>query len=375
MYCVTDEQIDFILSDIRRRGVEMEDLQLNLLDHVCCILERELKETDDFERFYETTIQEFYKKELREIETETIQLLTFKNYYKMKRSMLISGTFSAIAFIFGSFFKIMHWPGAGVLLVSGLTIFSLVFLPLVFLLKTKEGSGQNKILLGLATAAGMLYCLSTMFIIQHWPGARIMWLSTLILSALVLLPVYFFRGIRKPDTKLNTIVTSIIMMGVLGVQFTLTAIRATPSIDGKVLTYLQSEKLLQQMQANTGSNALANDIQNICERMKALVLNDVGLRTIPEDFMARNITIQETGPESSIFAMAEGHALLEKLKVKVNEYNATRVHDATEKIPIAYTILDGNFSRENFCSNLFVLNNIAQLQLFLANAENKVAAK
>ena len=43
MYLLSDKQIDHILSDIRRRGVEMEDLQYNLLDHICCILEQELE--------------------------------------------------------------------------------------------------------------------------------------------------------------------------------------------------------------------------------------------------------------------------------------------------------------------------------------------
>ena len=85
MYCITEQQIAYILNDIRRNGVETEDLQLNLLDHICCILEQTLKEDDDFERFYHQTIKQFYRKELREIEEETINLLTFKNYYSMKK--------------------------------------------------------------------------------------------------------------------------------------------------------------------------------------------------------------------------------------------------------------------------------------------------
>ncbi len=77
MYCLSDEQIDYILNDIRRNGVEMKDLQLNLLDHICCIIEQELKEGDDFGHFYQQTIRRFYRNNLREIEEETIDLLTF----------------------------------------------------------------------------------------------------------------------------------------------------------------------------------------------------------------------------------------------------------------------------------------------------------
>lgn len=89
MYRVSDEQIEFILDDIKKRGVEMEDLQLNLLDHVCCIMEREYNETDDFNTIYNTTIKQFFKTELWEIEEETIGLLHFKHYYKMKRFLYI----------------------------------------------------------------------------------------------------------------------------------------------------------------------------------------------------------------------------------------------------------------------------------------------
>src|SRR5690349_18435347 len=99
MYCITDKQVDYILDDIRRNGIEMEDLQLNLLDHICCIIEQQLEEDGDFERFYHATVRQFYKHDLHEIEEETINLLTFKNFYQMKKFMLMSGLFSAVTFI------------------------------------------------------------------------------------------------------------------------------------------------------------------------------------------------------------------------------------------------------------------------------------
>lgn len=89
MYRVSDEQIEFILNDIKQRGVEMEDLQLNLLDHICCILENENIDNNNFETTYQKVIKQFFKHELWEIEEETIFLLKYKNYYKMKRLLYI----------------------------------------------------------------------------------------------------------------------------------------------------------------------------------------------------------------------------------------------------------------------------------------------
>lgn len=378
MYCLTDEQVAYILNDIRRRGVEMEDLQLNLLDHICCIVEQELKEGDDFEHFYQQIIPRFYRKALREIEDETINLLKFKNYYGMKKLMIFSGVFSATAFITGSFFKIMRWPTAGLQLVSAIIVLSLVFLPLLFLLKVKETGNQgNRWILAIATAVGILFCLSTLFLIHHWPGSRLIWLITLSVSFFVLVPLYFFSGIRKPETRTNTIVTTILMLGFLGVEFTMTSLRTSPQTIGRVYAYLQSETMLDkaQQQALPASKA-ALDIQNTCERMKNYILKqDMGLTYIPEDFEQTGLTIREKNA-NNLFDIDEGKTLMAKLRAEVDIYNATQTDTPGSRIPIAYSILEPGFIKKNFCSNLFVLNNIVQLQLFIANAENnKIAAK
>ncbi len=226
MYCISDEQIEYILNDIRRNGVETEDLQLNLLDHICCIIEQNLEDKDGFEDFYKETIRRFYKKELREIEEETINLLTFKNYYAMKKVMIACGAVSVAAFIFGSFFKIMHWPGAGPLLFFAILLVSLVFLPLLFILKIKEVSAtRDRVILAIGTLAGIMYFLSMLLQVMHLPGRRELWLVTLAISFFVFIPIYFFTGFRKPETRVNTIVSTILLVSAIGVQFTMTAIR------------------------------------------------------------------------------------------------------------------------------------------------------
>ncbi|MBA3706317.1 MAG: hypothetical protein H0W84_10610, partial [Bacteroidetes bacterium] len=252
MYTLSEQQIDLILNDIKSRGVEMEDLQLNLLDHICCIIECELELDGNFENFYQEIIPRFFKKELKEIEEETIFLLTFKNYYAMKKSMIRTGVISVIALIAGSFFKIMHWPGASILLVLGIGGISLIFLPLMFLLKTKDSnSKRDKLIVAISSVIGILLCLATLFSVMHWPGARngFFWLTAISISTFILIPVYFFTGIRNPDTKVNTIVTSIVLIGATGLLFTMINLRpAKQQIQIKMYSYIQSEELLQRMQ-------------------------------------------------------------------------------------------------------------------------------
>jgi hypothetical protein len=74
MYQLNEEQIDLILSDLQQRGIRTEGLRLNLLDHICILIEESLEKEGDFSRCYATVIRSFYKQELKELEDEA-QLL------------------------------------------------------------------------------------------------------------------------------------------------------------------------------------------------------------------------------------------------------------------------------------------------------------
>ncbi|HRH65318.1 MAG TPA: hypothetical protein PLU53_03390, partial [Bacteroidia bacterium] len=95
MIALSDELVERIAEDLRRKGIETQDLHDNLLDHICCILEGELTQLSEFDEKYPEILRRFYKDKLVELEEETQQLLTFKNYYAMKKTMLISGSITS----------------------------------------------------------------------------------------------------------------------------------------------------------------------------------------------------------------------------------------------------------------------------------------
>jgi len=187
-----------------------------------------MKPDADFDEFYRSVLPRFFKKELSEIQEETDLLLTFKNYYTMKKVMLRSGIFSAIIFIIGAFCKIMHWPVAAVMLFFSILVVSLVFLPLFFLLKSKEQKPKTeKVIIGTGVLFGMLFCISTLFKIMYLPYASMLWLVALGVLFFIFLPLFFFSGIRNPETKLNTILSSVMILIAGGLLFfTLTDLRS-----------------------------------------------------------------------------------------------------------------------------------------------------
>ncbi len=255
MYELSKVQVDFILDDVRRNGIETEELQLNLLDHICCVIENEMSPDKNFDEFYRSVLTRFFKKELREIQEETDLLLTFKHYYAMKKVMLRSGMFSAITFAIGALLKIMHWPGAAAMLVLAITAVSFVFLPIFFLVKTKEvKEKKDKFILGFGVFFGVLFCISTMFKIQHWPGAGFLWMLGLGVLFFLFLPLFFFSGIRNSETKLNTILSSIMILIAGGLLFTLT--NTSNSENERNSAYLISNQELKKTISNV---TLQND--------------------------------------------------------------------------------------------------------------------
>lgn len=371
MYCITDEQVEYILNDIRRNGVEMEDLQLNLLDHICCKVEQEFKEHDDFERFYKRALKELCNNSLYEIEEETINLLTFKNYYFMKKAMLISGAVAVGALILGSFFKLMYWPGASILLTLGIFSLSLIFLPLVALLKAKEVSGAAEKGTTISGAlAGIGFSLAVIFAVMHWPGGTILWLSTICISLFVFIPLYFFTGIRKPEKKMNTIVISILLVGATCLQFTMVGLRR-PAPQLPMFTYLKNDQILNNMMQtmpNDANNKLVADINKACNELKGIILiKDIDTNIITEDFQLNKRIISER--LTNFAETSRAYLLLAQLRQTVAAYNATKANGAGT-IPTDHSILSIDPNELNRTTNLFVLNSITQLQIHLAIAEH-----
>lgn len=384
MYQLSEEQIDFILDDIRARGVKLDSLQQSLLDHVCCIIEQNLEVNGDFEKFYQTTIQTFYKKELVEIEEETILLIKFKHYYAMKRIMLLSGSLGVIGFLVGSIFKILHLPGAAFIFLVSILLISFVFLPLVFVLKAKEEqSFSNKFVLASGTFVAMLYCLSALFKVMHWPYANVMWYISFGIAVLVFIPGFLFGGIRNPETKVNTLVISILLVVVFGVQFLLTNLR--PNNPVKSYAFLQSEVLLNSMMKEASnlnvrkedsvSLAMLNQIFQICEETKSILLmNAIQAKSLPElseNPEENSIPDLNLGPEFR--AEGKGYSLIRNLQESVKKYNELQQDEYL--IPTKSSILKMDLRELFYSNNLMLLSNLSETQLIVTNLKLKLYRK
>jgi hypothetical protein len=328
MYHLTQQQVDFILNDIRTRGIERASLQHDLLDHICCVVEHELDDGGDFERFYQTAITRFFRKELREIEEQTAFLLTNKNHFVMKKTMIVTGSIATPLLAAGIILKFLHLPGAAVLIVLGIFLLSFIFLPLMFILRMREKNATaDKAISILGGISGILTSLGVLFKIMHWPGANLMSITALLIMLLVFIPVYFFTGLRNPENKTNTVVSSMLMF--FGCVLVLTLIRSPQAFRAQYVastaSFIQADRIAKQELALAGSaGGTSKAIYDSCEKLKRSLLKaDTGTEALADDFEAKETLLSETSASDYFGRLPDSRREFEILLKRIGAYNRT----------------------------------------------------
>ena len=175
MYTATiDDNLDRIRSELVRRGLSYEPLMEDVLDHVCCLVEDGMNRGIDFETSLDRVVESIGDRQLPEIQHQTLLNLD-KTYQKMKNFTYLFGLTSALLCIVGALFKRMHWPGASILITAGIFFVVAVFLPLYFYINHRQQlEKKNPVyaIVGYLTLALLL--VGALFKVMHWPGAGVM---------------------------------------------------------------------------------------------------------------------------------------------------------------------------------------------------------
>jgi hypothetical protein len=213
MFKVTDAHITYMLTDLKNKGVLLQDLQENIIDHVCCLIEEELDEYGNFESYYQQIIPRFCNQELKELQSETEHLLGSRNIDLLKNTLQVSGVLSVLLLSFGLYYKLSHLKGTGLILFVGMLLFCLLFLPSLIALKCKDSSTKNNILLVstafLLTLVGSLGCL---FKIMQWPYASLLLGTSTVLFLVLFVPMFLLLMKNKPEEKFTTFIQVILML-------------------------------------------------------------------------------------------------------------------------------------------------------------------
>lgn len=197
---LTEEQESLVQERVLSENFHLKELADDLIDHLCCYLEQEGKEDQDFERQLEKAIETLAPEGLISLEKRTLLLLNPTKILIMKRFLFTFGLLSSIAITLGVLFKLMSWPAANMLIFGGSLTFLFIFLPFWTLDRFKfkmlsKGYDRWRLISGLS--AGISFGLSLVFKTMHLMGANVLLVLSALIFALFFLPLYFFKIYKK----------------------------------------------------------------------------------------------------------------------------------------------------------------------------------
>lgn len=214
MNVLTDENIAFIYKDLQARGLTMEGLIDELLDHICCTIESDIHQGLSFEKAYDNLIRSLDKNTFKEIQHQTI-LSTNLKFQKMKNTMISFGVLGTLLLVLGVLFKTVHLPGGSIGLSLGTLLIVFGFLPLFFYSTYKEQlEKKNGLLTIVAYLTIACWILGALFRMQHWPGREGILLIAQVLFIVVLLPVYLIGVFKKAKETKTNVVYVVFIIGV-----------------------------------------------------------------------------------------------------------------------------------------------------------------
>lgn len=115
-------------------------------------------------------------------------------------------------------FKLLHLPGAGVLLILGLGSMTFIFLPIAYIILLKSTTDNLlKLVFHTAFISFAVDFIGMLFKIMHWPGAGWFMIIGLPLPFVLFLPAYIIYHSRrklKTDTNFFAILLFMIYLGV-----------------------------------------------------------------------------------------------------------------------------------------------------------------
>lgn len=327
---LSELQIAFISDEIYALGVDLNDLHDDLLDHICTAIESRMDAGESFESAFQQTIKLFGPGGLMQVQEQTLLLLTQMNE-TMKKLSLGFGLASTALLLAGMLFKIMHWPGAGILMILGNFCLVALYLPILLYHKLKESKKEEYPALILGFVGLFFFATGTTFKIMHWPFASIMLYGGFLTLALGFLPIYFFSRYRSSVNKSITLTTGmLVLIGVIQVgqllnlrnslQFKHSSAVINEVLENELAHASQNSELLNMMGNDPKAKQLHGQCDSLINEIQALKLR----------LMAETADITET--EAAKIKLAH----LEKLDnfdipshILVGAYDAPNVGDGS----------------------------------------------
>ena len=201
MLTLDNNQIELIKADVKSARITLENLSHELVDHICCEVEELMSNGKSFEEAYALVKEQAGIPVLQKIQENTLYLID-KNYALMKTTMKITGNVALALLGMGTVFKIFHWPGASMALQLGFILLCFVFFPSAIYLNHKEFKAKGRTALNISILiGGIILMIGILFKVMHWPGSSLLLFVGWTIVVGIFLPLLLYVKIKEVDTK------------------------------------------------------------------------------------------------------------------------------------------------------------------------------
>lgn len=142
---LTDENIEYIETNLKFYGINDKTIKEDLLDHICTHIE--CFNGNDFDKAYKEAIENLGGYASFQImQKEINEKALIHSFLARKRAYFLLSTFNVMVLALGFLFKLNQWPYSSILLASGFGILIFITIPFAFYNRYKH-SKQKTILL------------------------------------------------------------------------------------------------------------------------------------------------------------------------------------------------------------------------------------
>ena len=186
----------------------------------------------------------------------------------MKQKIYILGMITTILVVLGAIFKMNHSPGAAYMLITGIAMLVLVFLPVALRNHYKtEGNSKNSILYFVTWLTCFVVFTSMLFKILHWPGAGILLIVSLPFPYVIFLPVFLHVTGKNKSFSIYNIVAVLFLLAGISVFSALLGLnvsheRINDSLD-IARSYNRLEKVFDNVPARVNQTPVVQKIDDL----------------------------------------------------------------------------------------------------------------
>lgn len=146
---------------------------------------------------------------------------TRQNNEPVPLGFYITGMIAGMLTITGALFKVQHMYGAGIMLTLGLGTLALAVLPMFAYLKIRDARSRNEpvnityYVLGIIS--GILFIAGGLFKVMHWPGAGTVLMVSWMAVAVILLPLLVLSVLKQEGNRLNNFLLILLVFSFIAI--------------------------------------------------------------------------------------------------------------------------------------------------------------